>query len=101
MGLWAIFPLILADSNLQASGTLLFMRLSFEQLRHRWIRLQVRRWIGPALCAIPYVGSILWLLGRDQLWIAGVMLSPLLVMALLISLTWLLAQLEFRGSWRG
>lgn len=77
------------------------MRLSFEQLRHHWIRLQVRRWSGPALCAIPYVGSILWLLGRSQLWIVGVMLSPLLVMVGLIGLTWLLAQIEFRGSWRG
>ena len=50
---------------------------------------------------MPYLASILWLVGKGQVWIAGVMLSPALVLALLIGLTWLLARLEFRGSWRG
>jgi hypothetical protein len=72
-----------------------------EQLRHLLIRLRLSRWLAPALCAVPYLGSILWLLTKGQLWIAGVMLSPALVLALLIGLTWLLARLEFRGSWRG
>ncbi len=72
-----------------------------EQLRHLWIRLRLSRWLAPALCAVPYLGSILWLLAKSQLWIAIVMLSPALVLALLIGLTWLLARLEFRGSWRG
>jgi hypothetical protein len=72
-----------------------------EQLRHFWIRLRLSRWLAPALCAVPYFASILWLLAKGQLWIAGVMLSPALVLALLIGLTWLLARLEFRGSLRG
>ena len=72
-----------------------------EQLRHLLIRLRLSRWLAPALCAVPYLASILWLLAKGQLWIAGVMLSPALVLALLIGLTWLLASLEFRGSWRG
>jgi hypothetical protein len=72
-----------------------------EQLRHLLIRLRLSRLLAPALCAIPYLASILWLLAKGQLWIAGVMLSPALVLALLIGLTWLLARLEFRGSWRG
>ncbi len=72
-----------------------------EQLRHLWIRLHLSRWLAPVLCAVPYLASILWLLAKGQLWIAGVMLSPALVLALLIGLTWLLARLEFHGSWRG
>ena len=72
-----------------------------EQLHRLWIRLRLSRWLAPGLCAVPYLASILWLLGKGQLWIAGVMLSPALVLALLIGLTWLLARLEFRGSWRG
>ena len=72
-----------------------------EQLRHTWIRLRLSRWLAPGLCAVPYVASILWLLARGQVWIAGVLLSPALVLALLIGLTLLLARLEFRGSWRG
>jgi hypothetical protein len=72
-----------------------------EQLRRLWISLRLSRWLAPALCAVPYLASIVWLVSRGQLWIAGVMLSPALVLALLIGLTWLLARLEFRGSWRG
>ena len=72
-----------------------------EQLHHLWIRLRFSRWLAPALCAVPYLASIFWLLGKGQVWIAAVMLSPALVLALLIGLTWLLARLEFRGSWRG
>jgi hypothetical protein len=72
-----------------------------EKFRHLWIRLRLSRWLAPALCAVPYLASILWLVTKGQLWIAGVMLSPALVLTLLIALTWLLARLEFRGSWRG
>ena len=70
-------------------------------LRHWLIRLRVSRWLAPGICAIPYLGSLVWLLLKGQTWIAAVMLSPLLVLALLIGLTWILAQLEFRGRWNG
>lgn len=72
-----------------------------EQLRHALIRLRLSRWLAPGLCAVPYLASIIWLLTKGQVWIAGVLLSPSLVLALLVGLTWLLARLEFRGSWRG
>ena len=72
-----------------------------EQLRHFWIRLRLSRWLAPSLCAIPYLASILWLVAKGQLWIAVVMLSPALMLAFLIALTWLLARLEFGGRWRG
>ena len=70
-------------------------------VRHLLIRLRLSRWLAPVVCAIPYIASILWLLVKGQAWIAGVMLSPLVVLVLLIGLTWLLARLEFRGKWRG
>jgi len=72
-----------------------------EQLRHLLIRTRFSRWLAPLLCAVPYLGSILWLLSKGQLWIAGVMLTPALMLVLLIGLTWLLARLEFGGRWRG
>lgn len=72
-----------------------------KPLRRLWIRVRLSRWLAPGLCAVPYLASIVWLLAKGQLWIAAVLLSPALVLALLIGLTWLLAQLEFRGSWRG
>ena len=67
-----------------------------QRLRHLWIRSRWRRWLLPALCSLPYVASILWLVARQQLWIAQVMLAPLLMGALLAGLTVLLAHLEFR-----
>ena len=70
-------------------------------LQHLLIRLRVSRWLAPGVCAVPYAGSLLWLLLKGQTWIAAVMLSPLLVLALLLGLTWLLAQLEFKGRWNG
>ena len=72
-----------------------------EHLRHLWIRLRLTRWLGPSICALPYLGSIVWLVAKGQLWIAMVMLSPALVLSLLITLAWLLARLEFGGRWRG
>ena len=64
------------------------------------IRLRWRRWLGPALCALPYVGSIIWLLRFSQTWIALVMLVPALLMLILGLLTFLLARIEFHGSLR-
>lgn len=75
--------------------------MKLSTTKHFLIRLRVSRWLAPSICAIPYVGSLIWLLIKGQTWIAGVMLSPLLVMALLIGLTWFLAKLEFRGRWNG
>jgi hypothetical protein len=71
-----------------------------EQLRHRWILLRVRHWIGPALCALPYLASIVWLLLRSQPWIATLMLAPVLLMVLMGAITLALARLEFNGSLR-
>ena len=71
-----------------------------EQFQHQWIRLRVRHWIGPALCALPYLASILWLLLHSQPWIAALMLAPALLMTVVAGLTLALARLEFQGSLR-
>ena len=64
-------------------------------MRHRWILLQWRRWAIPCLCAIPYFGSILWLIYRGLLWVAGVLLAPLLMGIAVIALTWWLERKSF------
>ena len=71
------------------------------QIRRFCIQLRLSRWLLPTLCSFPYLGSMAWLLVKGQQWIAVVMLSPALMLAMLIVLTWLLARLEFGGSWRG
>ena len=69
--------------------------------RRIFIRLRFSRWLLPTLCSIPYLGSIVWLLVKGQQWIAVVMVSPALMLAMLVALTWLLGRLEFGGRWRG
>ena len=67
-----------------------------ERIRHLWIRSRWRRWLVPLLCAFPYAASLIWLLARQQAWIAQIMLAPLVMTALLALLSLLLARLEFR-----
>ena len=67
-----------------------------QRFRHFWIRSRWRRWSVPVLCALPYLGSLIWLLLRGQVWIVQIMLAPLLMGALLAALTLLLSHLEFR-----
>ena len=67
-----------------------------QKLRHLWIRSRWRRWSIPVLCAVPYIGSLLWLLLRGQVWIVQIMVAPLLMGALLAALTLFLSHLEYR-----
>ncbi len=68
--------------------------------RHLLITSRWQRWLFPALCCLPYVGCLIWLLSRGLFWIAQVMLAPLLMAAVLAGVTLRLAQLEFRMRWR-
>ena len=65
------------------------------------IRVLSSRWTIPFLLSVPYFGSVAWLIYKGQTWIGILMFSPALMMALLLGLTALLAQIEFRGRWRG
>jgi len=67
-----------------------------QRLRHLWIRSRWRSWLVPVLCALPYLGALVWLLCRHQAWIAQILLAPLLMTALLALLSLALAHAEFR-----
>ena len=64
------------------------------RIRHHWIRSQWRRWLFPALCGVPYGLSLIWLVQRQQVWIAQVLLAPLLMAALIAAMTLWLARCE-------
>lgn len=74
--------------------------MRFKSWQRLLIRMRCRRWIGPAICAIPYVSSVIWLFKFSQVWIALVLLVPALLMVVLCALTWVLARLEFYGHLR-
>ena len=78
---------------LQLQASMRFRPWQRLLIRSRW-----RLWLGPLICAIPYLGSIFWLLYFSQSWIAAVMLVPLLLIVILGLLTLILARLEFHGS---
>ena len=58
-----------------------------------------QRWLFPACCGVPYLAILLWLLGRGLIWVAQVLLAPL-VMGVLAGMTFWLARQEFRNSLR-
>ena len=68
--------------------------------RHLLIRSHWKRWLIPVICLFPYFGSIIWLLTSGMVWVAQVMLAPLIMGIALAILTYVLALLEFRGKLR-
>jgi len=66
------------------------------RLRHLLITSRWQRWLFPVACCVPYLLCLLWLLAKGLVWIAQVMLAPLLMGAILAGLTLWLARLEFR-----
>ncbi len=69
-----------------------------QRLKHRLIKSRWDRWLFPALCTVPYMASLIWLLKRGQVWVVQIMLTPILMGAVLVGITWLLAHAEFRMS---
>jgi cellulose synthase/poly-beta-1,6-N-acetylglucosamine synthase-like glycosyltransferase len=67
----------------------------FVKLRHLLIISKWQRWLFPAVCLIPYFGILFWLLLNGLIWVAQVLLAPLLMGGLLALLTYLLAEAEF------
>ncbi len=67
-----------------------------QRVRHLLIRSRWRRWLVPLFCALPYLGALIWLLLRQQAWIAQIMLAPVVMTGLLALLTLVLARVEFR-----
>ena len=38
-----------------------------------------QRWLFPACCAVPYLAILIWLLSSGLVWIAQVLLAPLVM----------------------
>lgn len=72
----------------------------FVQVRHWLIMSRWQRWLFPAICILPYLAILTWLLSRGLLWVAQVLLAPLLMGAVLAGMTWWLARAEFRSARR-
>ena len=70
------------------------------RLRHVLITSRWQRWLFPALCIVPYLAILIWLLSRGLIWVAQVLLAPLLMGAVLALLTLWLARAEFRTRLR-
>ena len=70
------------------------------KLRHFVITSRWQRWLFPACCAVPYLGILLWLLSRGLIWVAQVLLAPLVMGGVLAGMTLWLAQQEFRTHFR-
>ena len=76
-------------------------KLSFWiRLRHLLITSRWQRWLFPALCILPYLAILIWLLSRGLIWISQVLLAPLVMGAVLALVTLCLAKAEFRTQLR-
>ena len=62
-------------------------------IKSRW-----QRWLFPACCTVPYVVILSWLLTRGLLWVAQVLLAPLVMGSVLAGMTLWLAKQEFRNT---
>ena len=70
------------------------------RLRHLLIASRWQRWLFPVLCIVPYVGILVWLLTRGLIWVAQVLLAPLLMGAILALMTLFLAQASSRPVYK-
>ena len=70
------------------------------RLRHLLISSRWQRWLFPVICMVPYVGILVWLLTRGLVWVAQVLLAPLLMGAVLAMMTLFLAKVEFKTRLR-
>lgn len=74
-------------------------RLSWStRIRHRLIASRWQRWWFPALCSVPYLVCVVWLLAKGLFWVAQVLLAPLLMGGVMALLTLWLARQEFRPT---
>ena len=71
------------------------------RLRHWFIISRWQKWLFPVVCCIPYLAILVWLLMRGLIWIAQVLLAPLVMGAVLAGLTLWLARQEFRTQLPG
>ena len=70
------------------------------RLRHYLITSRWQRWLFPVICIIPYISILFWLLTRGLIWIAQVLLAPLLMGGVLALVTLYLVNAEFNARLR-
>ena len=70
------------------------------RLRHLLITSRWQRWLFPVICIAPYMSILVWLLSRGLIWVAQVLLAPLVMGAVLALLTVGLARAEFKTRLR-
>ena len=70
------------------------------RIRHLVITSRWQRWLFPTICILPYLAILGWLLSRGLIWIAQVLLAPLLMGAVLGLMTLGLAMAEFNTHLR-
>ena len=70
------------------------------RLRHLLITSRWQRWLFPVICIAPYMTILVWLLSRGLIWVAQVLLAPLVMGAVLALLTVGLARAEFKTRLR-
>ena len=70
------------------------------KFRHWLITSRWQRWLFPACCAVPYLAILFWLLSSGLVWIAQVLLAPLVMGGVLAGMTFWLARQEFLNSRR-
>lgn len=70
------------------------------KLRHWVITSRWQRWLFPACCAVPYLAILFWLVSRGLIWVAQVLLAPLVMGGVLAGMTVWLAHQEFRNHLR-
>ena len=70
------------------------------QLRHLIITSRWQRWLFPVICILPYLAILIWMLTRGLIWVAQVLLAPLLMGVVLGLLTIWLANAEFKSRLR-
>ena len=70
------------------------------RLRHWIITSRWQRWLFPLICLVPYVLILFWILSKGLIWVAQVLLAPVVMGVVLGAMTYLLAQAEFRRSSR-
>ena len=68
----------------------------FVRLRHWFIVSRWQKWLFPAICCIPYLVILSWVMMSGLFWVAQVLIAPLLMGAVLGGLTLWLARQEFR-----
>ena len=49
------------------------------KLRHWVITSRWQRWLFPFCCAVPYLAILIWLLSRGLIWVAQILLAPLVM----------------------